>query len=60
VRGQAEDPDCALAQPDFEEKLVGQGLESFISTREQYAALLQEGLATNAKIIRNANIKFEN
>ncbi len=49
-----------LAQPDFEEKLTGQGLEAFISTPEQYAILLKEGLATNARIIKNANIKFEN
>ncbi len=49
-----------LAQPDFEEKLTGQGLEPFISTPEQYAALLKEGLASNARIIKNANIKFEN
>ena len=49
-----------LAQPDFQEKLIGQGLEPTISTSQQYAALLKEGLATNLRIIQNANIKFEN
>jgi len=49
-----------LALPDVQEKLVSQGLEAFTCTPEQFAALLKEGLATNADIIKRANIKFEN
>ena len=49
-----------LAQPDFQEKLMGYGLEPFVSTPEQLAALLKEGLETNARIIKTANIAFEN
>jgi len=49
-----------LAQPDFQEKLVVQGLTPYIASAEKYAALLKEGLATNASIIKKANIKIEN
>jgi tripartite-type tricarboxylate transporter receptor subunit TctC len=49
-----------LAQPDFREMLIRNGLEPFISTPEQLAALLKEGMALNADIIKKANIKFEN
>jgi len=48
-----------LAQPDFQETLVSQGLTPHVASPEQYAALLKEGLATNASIIKNANIKLE-
>jgi tripartite-type tricarboxylate transporter receptor subunit TctC len=49
-----------LAQPDFREKLIGQGLVPYLSTPEQFAALLKERLALNAEIIKKANIKLEN
>ena len=49
-----------LAQPAFQEKLVSQGLDPFVSTPEQYAAALKDSLATNVKIVKSANIKFEN
>jgi tripartite-type tricarboxylate transporter receptor subunit TctC len=49
-----------LGQHDFQEKLISQGLTPYTATPEQYAALLKEGLATNASIIKKANIKFEN
>jgi len=49
-----------LAQPEFQEKLTALGLEPFVSTPEQLVALLKEGLETNAKIIKSANIQFEN
>ncbi len=48
-----------LAAPAFQEKVIANGLEPFISTPEQYAALIKEGLATNADIIKRANIKIE-
>ncbi|RPI43526.1 MAG: hypothetical protein EHM59_15175, partial [Betaproteobacteria bacterium] len=49
-----------LAMPDIVERLVNQGLEPFISTPEQFAALLKSDLAKFAKIIKDANIKVEN
>ena len=48
-----------LALPAFQEKLIANGLEPFISTPEQYATLVKEGLATNANIIKKANIQIE-
>lgn len=50
----------SLAQPDLQEKLLAQGLIPFISTPEQFDALLKERLADNADIIKKANIKLEN
>jgi tripartite-type tricarboxylate transporter receptor subunit TctC len=50
----------SLAQPDLQEKLLAQGLVPFISTPEQFDALLKERLADNADIIKKANIKLEN
>ena len=49
-----------LALTGFQETLISQGLTPYIAGPEQYAALLKEGLATNASIIKKANIKFEN
>ena len=49
-----------LAQPDLQEKLLAQGLVPFISTPEQFDALLKERLADNADIIKKADIKLEN
>ena len=48
-----------LAQPDLQEKLISNGMTPYIANAEQYAALLKDGLATNAMIIKKANIKFE-
>ena len=49
-----------LASPDTIEKLVSQGLEPFISTPEQFTALLKSDMAKYAKIIKTANIKMDN
>ena len=49
-----------LGQPDFKDKLTSQGMDAFISSPEQYAALLKQDMATFAKIIKAASIKFEN
>ncbi len=49
-----------LAQPEFQEKLLSQGLVPFSSTPEQFAALLKDRLALNADIIKKANIKLKN
>jgi tripartite-type tricarboxylate transporter receptor subunit TctC len=49
-----------LALPDIREKLLSQGMDPYISTPEQFAALLKSDLALYAKIIKSANIKLEN
>lgn len=49
-----------LATPEIVERLVNQGLEPFISNPEQFAALLKSDMARFAKLIKDANIKFEN
>ncbi len=48
-----------LAMPDIKEKLNSQGVESFISTPEQFAALMETYLGRYAKIIKDANIKLQ-
>ena len=45
--------------PDFDEKLAGQGVRPFVLTPEQFAALIKSDMATYARIIKAANIKFE-
>ncbi len=49
-----------MAMPDFKEKLLAQGLSLFYSNPEQFAALLNADTASYAKVIKAANIKFEN
>jgi len=49
-----------LAMPDTKEKFASQGLESFISTPDQFSALMKADMARYASVIKAANIKFEN
>ena len=49
-----------IATPDFREKLQGQGLESFVSTPDQFAALIGRDMAKYDRVIKTANIKFDN
>jgi tripartite-type tricarboxylate transporter receptor subunit TctC len=49
-----------LAMSDIKEKLLSQGLEPFYTTPDQLAALLRADMARYARIIKAANIKFEN
>jgi tripartite-type tricarboxylate transporter receptor subunit TctC len=49
-----------LAMPDIREKLSSQGMEPFVSTPDQFAALIKSDFAKFARIIRAANIKLEN
>jgi len=49
-----------LAMPVTREKLVFQGMEPFINTPEQFAALIKADLAKFSKVIKAANIKLEN
>ena len=49
-----------LSLPDIKEKLDNQGLVPFISTPEQFAAMMKADMAKYAKIIKATNIKLEN
>ena len=49
----------ALNQPDIREKLSSQGMDPFITTPEQFSALIKADHAKYAQIIKNAKIKLE-
>ncbi len=49
-----------LASADVREKLAGQGLDAFISTPDQLAALMKTDMARFAAIVKAANIQPEN
>jgi tripartite-type tricarboxylate transporter receptor subunit TctC len=49
-----------LALPDIQERLVGQGMDPFVSSPEQFAALIETEVALYGRIIKTANIKVEN
>ena len=49
-----------LTLPDVKEKLIGQGMDPFYSTPEQFAEILKKDVAAYAKIIKTANIKMDN
>jgi tripartite-type tricarboxylate transporter receptor subunit TctC len=48
-----------LAMPDIKEKIISQGVDPFISTPEQFTALMKADMAKYEKIVRLANIKME-
>jgi tripartite-type tricarboxylate transporter receptor subunit TctC len=48
-----------LTSPDIVERLTNMGQEPFVSTPEEFAALLQSELVRYAKIIKDAGIKVE-
>ena len=48
-----------LATPDAREQFDGQGLHTFISTPDQFAALMKSDMAMYLKVIRSANIKID-
>ncbi len=50
----------SLGIPDFREKLLGQGMEPFISSPEQLANLMKSDTVRFGKVIKAANIKLEN
>ena len=49
-----------VAIPDVREKLRSQGAEPYISSPEKFTALMKADMARYAKIVKAANIKFEN
>ena len=46
-----------LALPDIKENLLSQGMEPFISSPEQFAALIKADMAKFGGIVKAANIK---
>ena len=48
-----------LAMPDFREKVAAQGLETFVSTPEQYAAHLRSESEKFARVVKAARIQPE-
>jgi len=48
-----------LAMPDIKEKIAAQGMDTFISTPEQFAPMMKEDMAKYAKIIKEANIRTD-
>ena len=48
-----------LALPDIREKLLSQGMDPFVSTPDQFAALIKTDHAKYANIIKTAKIKLE-
>jgi len=49
-----------LATPDIKEKLDSQGVVPFLSTPDQFAALMKADTAKWARVIKTANIKLDN
>ena len=48
-----------LAMPDIRDKLLSQGMNPFVSTPDQFAALIKADLAKFTRIIKTGNIKLE-
>ena len=48
-----------MAMPDFKDSLASQGMEPFISTPEQFGALIKTDMSKYAKVIKTANIKLD-
>jgi tripartite-type tricarboxylate transporter receptor subunit TctC len=49
----------ALKMPDIREKLLSQGMQPFVNTPDEFAALIKVELAKFTRIIKTANIKLE-
>jgi len=48
-----------LGMPEIREKLLSQGMNPFVSTPDQFGALIKTDLVKFTKIIKTANIKLE-
>jgi tripartite-type tricarboxylate transporter receptor subunit TctC len=46
-----------MAMPDLREKLIRQEMQPFVSTPEQFGALMHSEIAKFARIVKAANIK---
>jgi tripartite-type tricarboxylate transporter receptor subunit TctC len=49
-----------LSMPDFRERLVSFGMEPFVSSPDQFSALIRQDTTRFAEIIKTAKIKVEN
>lgn len=49
-----------IGLPEIREKLLSNGMDPFLSTPGQFAALMREDLARFAKVVKTANIKLSN
>ena len=49
-----------LNMPDLKEQLASQGVDPFISTPDQFAALMRADMVKFAKVVKAANIRIEN
>ena len=49
-----------VALPEIRERLISQGMDPFVSTPEEFAALIKSDLALYGKVIKSNNIKLEN
>ena len=49
----------AVSAPDLRERLVEQGMEPFVSTPDQFSALLRADVAKYSRAIRVSNIRFD-
>ena len=49
-----------LAQPDIREKMASQGVEPFLTSPDEFSALMRTDMARFAAVIKQANIKMEN
>ena len=48
-----------IVTPDFRERAAAQGLEVFVSTPEQYAALLRSDFEKFGRVVKAAGIQAE-
>ena len=48
-----------LAMPDVKERLTTQGADPFVSTPQQFAAMIRAETARYGKVIKASNIKLE-
>jgi tripartite-type tricarboxylate transporter receptor subunit TctC len=48
-----------LQMPDIREKMIAQGTEAWVSTPEQFSALIRSEVDTFAKVVKAADIKAE-
>ncbi len=48
-----------MAMADFKESLASQGMEPFVSTPEQFGALIKADVSKYAKVIKTSGIKME-
>ena len=56
----SEDIRKALAMPDVKEKLAAQGMEPYVTTPDEFAAIVKADVAKYGQVIKAGNIKIDN